>query len=370
MKNVKIAIIVVAAITVACVAGGMVFMMKNRDNGAKQMPATEPPITPGSDRKSNATLPPAPRRPEPAPEPEPEPEPRKTPEPRPLDDALTFSENLDTAPFPYNGNYEDTNKKFFDYTDPNTGVKYHTNYYGSRISEIHYNDSTVTFHVPAHFDPAAPFEYVVFLHGFQTDLPTSLSDYDIIEQIDACGRNVILVAPQLAKNATDVSIGKWYGHGAFAEFIDEAAAVLHRRLSGHGLDIEDRLASARIILLPFSGGYKPAAYILDRGGVGDRISGVLLLDAMYNNIDMFVNWIVAHRDSMYFIDIYNDPPGVPTHEKFKARLKQKGLSFTPSAPHTIKPGSLHIYYVKTEHLKVPLNGPPHRPVTAYLDMIE
>ena len=366
MKAMQQTFIIIAVFAVIGVAGTLIILKKFNTDKPQEMPATERPVTSKPDRSTEIILPVpddtsgSEMEQENAPDPE--------PEPASLDSTMTFSEKLASAPFPYNGNYEDSTKPFFDYKDSKT--RYHTNAYGMHISEDHYVDSTVTFHVPAHFNPDAPFEYVVFFHGIQTDMPASLSDYRIIEQIDATMRNVILIAPQLAKNATDTSVGKWYGHGAFAKFMQEAAAVLDIHLSQQGIDISDRLATAPIILMPFSGGYKPTAYILDRGGVDDRISGILLLDAMYQNIEMFVSWLLSHGHSTFFIGLYNDPPGVPIHEKFKKRLQQVGVQFSTSEPRTIRPGSLHIYYVDTEHLKVPLNGPPYRPVTAYLDMIE
>ena len=46
-----------------------------------------------------------------------------------------------------------------------------------------------------------------------------------------------------------------------------------------------------VILVAYSGGYLPAAFALAQGGAGERVRGVVLLDALYGEEDKFADWI-------------------------------------------------------------------------------
>jgi hypothetical protein len=64
-----------------------------------------------------------------------------------------------------------------------------------------------------------------------------------------------------------------------------------------------------VVLVAYSGGYDPAAYALAVGGAGGRVRGVILLDALYGEIDKFDKWIgtsVAGGRSGFFFSAYSD----------------------------------------------------------------
>jgi hypothetical protein len=45
----------------------------------------------------------------------------------------------------------------------------------------------------------------------------------------------------------------------------------------------------------YSGGFVSAAYSLHVGGLGSRVIGVVLLDALYGELDKFSSWILNNR---------------------------------------------------------------------------
>jgi hypothetical protein len=58
-----------------------------------------------------------------------------------------------------------------------------------------------------------------------------------------------------------------------------------------------------IIIVAYSGGYLSAAMSLERGGLKNRVRGVVLLDALYGELDGFANWI-SHNPSGFFVSAY------------------------------------------------------------------
>jgi hypothetical protein len=280
----------------------------------------------------------------------------------------TFVATLDAAPYPYRGKYADTRADFFDFVDPQTGLRYHTNRYGDRFPEKdHYTDRSVLFHIPPHFDPKKPFAYLVFFHGIGTDVHKSNVDYNLDGQVDASGKNVILVIPQLPKDAADSSPGKFFRKGAFKTFMDEVAAEVTMKL---GRKYRTRCVDAPIILAAFSGGYKAAAYTLDRGGTADRIRGVVLLDALYEDVDKFEKWIGKKIRKSFFVNVFTRGACERNSTELAAQLGRHGLRVTPNWPaRPVSTGELYFVSSETGHMEIPLLGPPMEPLANLLRLV-
>jgi hypothetical protein len=279
----------------------------------------------------------------------------------------TFVAELEHAPYPYTGQYADNDIDFFDYVSPESGERFHTNRYGVRYSEkSHYRDNRVLFHIPSHFDPQKPFFYLVFFHAIDTDIFKSDRDYALTRQLEASGSNAIFIMPQLAKDAADSSPGKFFRRNAFKAFMEEAATILAARLeAGHQRSLED----APIVLSAFSGGYKAAAFVLDRGGVEERIAGVLLLDALYEDVDKFHKWIMENIQRSFFVSIYGQGT-CATNSRELARLLNREESLDqPVWPDEISRGTITLISSHHEHLQIPLLGPPREPITTLLRTI-
>ncbi|HOI96799.1 MAG TPA: hypothetical protein PK250_19010 [Syntrophobacter fumaroxidans] len=280
----------------------------------------------------------------------------------------TFIVNLDAAPFPYRGKYGDTRVDFFDHVDPETGARSHTNRYGERLPEKdHYVDRGVLFHVPPHFNPKKPFAFLVFFHGINSDVRKTNAEFNLDGQVDASGRNVILVMPQLARDAADSSPGKLFRKGAFGAFMEEAADTVSARLGGKH---RDRCRSAPILLAAFSGGYKAAAYILDRGGAGARIEGVILLDALYEDVDKFGKWIERKGRKSFFVNVFTRGACERNSAELAAHIGRHGLRINREWPaRPVSRGELYFVASETPHMEVPLVGPPAEPVADLLRLV-
>lgn len=268
----------------------------------------------------------------------------------------TLVQVLKQAPFPYSGKHEDTDFDFFDMVDPESGRRFHTNRHGERLAEAeHYRDGWVLCHVPAHFDPGRAFAYLVYFHELQTDVLSSVRRHELTRQVDAAQRNVLLVAPQLATDAADSSPGKFSRDNAFRSFMDEVAQVLTLRL---GRSHSKAVAAAPILLAAFSGGYKAVAYILDRGGANDRVRGVLLLDALYEDLEKFERWTAAHIEGAFLVSLYTRGSCEENMHELLRRLARRGISAQAGWPVSLSGGDIRHLCVTTAHGDVPLHGPP------------
>ena len=81
-----------------------------------------------------------------------------------------------------------------------------------------------------------------------------------------------------------------------------------------------------VIIVGYSGGFMPAAWSLEVGGLGNRVRGVFLLDAVYGELDKFASWIVSNRTG-FFVSAYTR--STRRHEKaLIAMLKEKDIAIS------------------------------------------
>jgi hypothetical protein len=262
-------------------------------------------------------------------------------------EAVTRLVAFDTAPFPYHG------------TQPGGGPflnagqeerKAHRTNRGQILWEDQtFADNRVLLHIPAGFDPTRPSVLIVFCHGWGATLSRDVLERQrVAAQVSASGANAVLIAPQFAFDARDSSAGRFWQPGAFRHFLDEAARKLARE---YGDPTSERnFATAPIIVVAYSGGFLPAAYSLQDGGVTDRVRGVVLLDAAYGRLDTFANWIAKDK-SGFFLSAYTHytqghnaelrsmmaARGVPLHNNLGSELSRGGATFIATgreASHT------------------------------------
>ena len=187
---------------------------------------------------------------------------------------------------------------------------------------------------------------VIFLHGHGATLQRDVVDRQRVpEQVSEAGVNAVLVAPQLASNAADSSAGKLWEPGGFQRFLDEASEEL---ATAHG-DLRSKAYFDKmpIVIVAYSGGYATAASCIRHGGGGSRVRGIVLLDALYGDIDTFANWI-SSRDKAFFVSAFANSTrarntefaeylrgrDVPVSTKLKGQLRGGSVTFISTSPDT------------------------------------
>jgi hypothetical protein len=277
----------------------------------------------------------------------------------------SFIARLKHAPFPIGADDDGEGGRFFHETESGTGLRVRINRHGDRYPEhIHYADPSVLFHVPAGFDRAKPFRLVVFFHGHASALEQDVvGRIAFLKQIDASGANVILIAPQLAKEAIDSHPGKLIRAGALARMLDEAAGVLARAL---GKNMAWPVARAPVILVAYSGGYRAlAAGLSESGGPQGRVEGIVLLDTVFGEVRRIDEWLQARRGRTFLVGLYGLLSASWTIE-LMYRWEARGLRYRLELPARIGPGTVALAPVATDHVDIVTQGPPAMPLAEIL----
>jgi hypothetical protein len=201
-----------------------------------------------------------------------------------------------------------------------------------------YSDNRVLVHVPAGFDVRKPGVIVVFFHGHGATLARDVRDRQLLpRQISESGVNAVLVAPQLAYDAADSSAGKFWERGGMKRFMAEAAEHL-TRIYGGDPRASEAFAKMPVVIVAYSGGFVSAAASLHVGGLGSRVKGVVLLDALYGEMDKFSSWIVNNR-SAFFVSAYTHHTKRRDDELARI-LRDKGIPVASELNGPLKPGTV------------------------------
>jgi len=242
-----------------------------------------------------------------------------------------------TTPFPYDGEIPGQGKPFLDTTDG--ARRGHTSPRGGLYwLDQTYEDRHVLLSIPANFDPRRPAYLVVFFHGNKVILARDVvARQRVPQQLAASGLNAVLVAPQFALDALDSSAGRFWQPHVFAEFLDEAAerlAALYGDASARA-----RFHTMPVVLVAYSGGYMPASAAVSVGGVNDRIAGLILLDALYGEVDTFADWIARRHRESFFFSAYSKST-LAENLSLQQRLAPQSIAFATHMPDHLQPGSV------------------------------
>ena len=253
---------------------------------------------------------------------------------------VALSEFRNSA-FPYHGlvpNEDDPSKSkpFLDASvDGKPGHSSARN--GVLLEDATYNDRRVLLAASPDFNPNAPGAMVVFFHGNQATLERDvLNRQQTARQVAQSDLNAVLVAPQLAVDALDSSAGNFWRPGAFAQFLDEADAKLSHLYPGTSASAFRRMP---VVIVAYSGGYLPTAYVLAHGGAADRIRGVVLFDALYGEPDKFAQWIENEYRNTFFVSAFSSS-SKSQNLALEERLQRDGVPIQNGLPSSLGPGAV------------------------------
>lgn len=182
----------------------------------------------------------------------------------------TFAPSLTSAPFPH--------------ASRAAGHDYdHVHY----AADTAYADSTVGIYVPSQFSAGHALDAIVHFHGWNNHVDEVFRRYRLREQLEASGKNAVLIVPQGPKDAPDSGDGKLeLDPGGLARLLADTLGFLNAN------GVTPARSIGRVVLSAHSGGYGGAGGALARGGV-DSISDVLLFDAAYGYFDAIAAWATA-----------------------------------------------------------------------------
>ena len=254
------------------------------------------------------------------------------------------------SPFPFDGEIPEKGVRFLDVTEGER--KGHTSRSGSVLwQDKTYADRRVLLSIPRGFDPRKPMLLVVFFHGNGAKLERDVHlRQQVARQVTQSAPNTVLIAPQFAVDAADSSAGRFWEPGMLRAFLEEAADHL-AQLWGDP-KTQAAFAAAPVVLVAYSGGYLPAAFSLLHGDADDRVQGLVLLDALYGEVDKFRDWM-ARKPGGFFVSVYTDfTAGV--NQALQKQMRDDNLAYATSLPRRIEPGTLSF-------VSVPLKFTPRKP---------
>ena len=260
---------------------------------------------------------------------------------RPPHEDQTTLVSLKSSAFPYFGNNPRSDRPFLNVSDGER--RGHRSYSGRVLWQNEtFSDNRVLMHVPETFDVRKPGVIVVFFHGHGATLERDVRDRQLVpQQITDSGVNAVLLAPQLAFDAADSSAGKFWEPGGLKRFVNESASHL-AELYGDP-NATKTFANMPVIIVGYSGGFVPAAWSLEVGGLGNHVRGVFLLDAVYGELDKFASWIENNRTG-FFVSSYTRSTARHEHDLIHM-LREKGIAVSEDIDAPLRPGS--VVFVET-----------------------
>jgi hypothetical protein len=274
---------------------------------------------------------------------EPRAAPKPLPLPRPAEQTSAAARHSKTklvefelSPFPYEGINPATGRPFINVDE--TGRRGHAGSRGRILWEDEtFSDQRVLLHIPEGFDIRRPGVIVVFFHGHGAAIDSDVRDRQrVAEQISRSRANAVLVAPQMAVKAANSSAGIFWEQGMFAQFLNEAAEQLSLMNGVPGATrLFDRLP---VIVVAYSGGYLATAWSVHHGGANNRVRGVILLDALYGELDKFDRWISGNRNA-FFVSAYLGSTRARNKE-LQRILSERSFPVSTVLEGPLKPGSV------------------------------
>jgi beta-lactamase class A len=158
----------------------------------------------------------------------------------------------------------------------------------------HYSDSSILIFVPQHFKETRDgTNLIVHFHGHMNENMISLERYRMPQAMVAHKTNALLVLPQGPYRVRDSFGGKMEDEGGLKRMLDDVLATMVKE------EVITSPTLNKLIISAHSGGYRPAAFVLDRGGLKNHITDVFLFDALYGNHDFFRRFLNNSQASFW-----------------------------------------------------------------------
>jgi len=221
--------------------------------------------------------------------------------------------------------------------------------YGGKFysTEEHYRDSTVGVFIPKTFQAGKSIDIVVHIHGWFNNVESTFVQFRLIEQFVESGANALLIVPEGPNNAPDSFGGKLEKPGEFALLIHDVLSQLQRM---------KKIPSARIgtiVLSGHSGAYRAMAFVLQHGGLPEKIKEVYLFDALYGQTEKFAYWLDHSRGRL--LNIYTDDGGTKSESELLAadlmswKIPHLSLEENEVTSELLKKNRIVLIHTKLEH---------------------
>lgn len=185
----------------------------------------------------------------------------------------------------------------------------------------HYDDSTAIVIIPRGYRLVhGGNDLIVHFHGWWNEVDSVMKAFGLVEQLLASRRNAILIFAQGPFRAPDSRGGKMEDDNGLRFFVEEILQNLKTAEKTGSTKI------GRVILSAHSGGYRPTAFAVEKGGLAQNIRELFLFDAFYGQYEKFIPWLQLNRKN-HLRSIYTEHLA-DEHRDFMAMLEKEKLSHT------------------------------------------
>jgi len=200
-------------------------------------------------------------------------------------------------------------------------------------AKTHYSDSSVAIFIPKDFRKTPQINIVIYFHGWNNTIDSSLIRFKLLEQFSQSNKNAIFIFPEGPKNAPDSHGGKLEEKDGLKNLVNDVLVYLSK--SGK----IDSSNIGKITLSGHSGAYRVITFCLDRGGLTNNISDVLLFDALYGRSEKYLFWIKNYTGR--FINIFTNNGGTKGEsENLMATLDSLNLPYFKTKETDLKENDL------------------------------
>ena len=181
----------------------------------------------------------------------------------------------------------------------------------------HYADSSIVVVVPDGFhETALGSNIIVHFHGHMNEDVGGVEKYRMPQALVSQKINALLVLPQGPYRARDSFGGKMEDDGGLKRMVEDVLRTMQ----------QEKVITAtklnKVIISANSGGYRPAAFSLEKGGLNDHITDVFLFDAFYGQQEYYRHWLEQYTGTIHAI--YTD------------HLAKAHLDFAQALPESLK----------------------------------
>lgn len=182
-------------------------------------------------------------------------------------------------------------------------------------SDSRFNDNSCLVYLPKHFDKNKSWHFMLWFHGWNNNIQSTIEQFKLREQIELSGVNVILIMPEGVKNGNDSYCGNWEQANYFNYFIEDVKLKLKSE------KIVDKItADNQLIIAGHSGASRALVQVMDFSST--PIKAILMFDAIYSHENSIMNCI-KRFSSCKLINLHTSREACTTSTKNLIQLMQK-----------------------------------------------
>ncbi len=182
-------------------------------------------------------------------------------------------------------------------------------------SDSRFNDNSCLVYVPKHFNKNKQWHLMLWFHGWNNNIQSTIEQFKLREQIVLSGANVILIMPEGVKNGNDSYCGNWEQTNYFNYFMEDVKLKLKSEKI-----VDNITANNQLIISGHSGASRALVQVMDFSST--TIKAILMFDAIYSHETNIINCL-KKNPSCKLVNLHTSREACTTSTKNLVQLMQK-----------------------------------------------